>query len=351
MTAPDSNHGVGYALGAAPELIAIRASHLSAMRIFRGCSSEALTPLAQLLRPVHVSAGQVLMRQGEHAVSFLLIQSGTVQIQHTGDDGVVIVDDVSSGDLIGEIALLQHQSRTATVTAATPLTGYIGDTTAFAVMAQLPGLTERMVCMARQRLAAFITPIPVHLADGTELFLRPVLPGDREHSMQHLTEFSSDTFYRRFMSTRAPSATLLNYLFQVDYVNHFAWVLINEAVDADGFVVADARYVRYSEQHQVAEIAFIVADAYQGRGIGDFLMDAVAVAAQVGGVRKLSARMFADNTPMRMIFNRFGASWQRDEPGVVAMVCDVPSGDELRIDATMAAQIRAVATHIMHVIT
>ena len=58
------------------------------------------------------------------------------------------------------------------------------------------------------------------------------------------------------------------------------WVLVD---GPDGPVVADVRFVRDVENPAVAEIAFIVADDYQGRGVGSFLMDALIVAARAGG--------------------------------------------------------------------
>ena len=130
-------------------------------------------------------------------------------------------------------------------------------------MAELPGITERMVRTARQRLAAFVVPIPVSLSDGTELLLRPVLPGDSERSAHGPVEFSSETLYRRFMSTRAPSMALMNYLFQVDYVDHFVWALGRRPGRAGG----RRRAVRpRRDGPDGGRIAFIVGDAYQGRG-------------------------------------------------------------------------------------
>jgi CRP-like cAMP-binding protein len=160
----------------------MRAAELAEMDVFDGCPPEELLPLAERLRPLRAPVGQVLMRQGEQAVSFLLIESGRAEVRHVGEDGEVILDEVSAGVLVGEIALLRNQPRTATVTTTEALSGYIGDEGAFAIMAELPGITERMVRTARQRLAAFVVPIPVSLSDGTELLLRPVLPGDSERS-------------------------------------------------------------------------------------------------------------------------------------------------------------------------
>ncbi len=347
MKAQHGERGFAAALGSNPLLVAMRAAELADMEVFEGCPPEELRPLAERLRPLRAPAGQVLMRQGEQAVSFLLIESGRAEVRHVGEDDVVILDQVSAGVLVGEIALLRNQPRTATVTTTEPLSGYIGDENAFAIMAELPGITERMVRTARQRLAAFIIPIPVRLTDDSELLLRPILPGDSERTGHGHVEFSTETLYRRFMSTRAPSMALMNYLFQVDYVDHFVWALID---GPDGPVVADARFVRDESDPTAAEIAFIVGDAYQGRGIGNLLMDALTVAAQVGGVKRFSARVLSDNVPMRTILDRFGAQWERDEPGVVTTVFDVPKDTALQIDSSLAREIRDVARQVIRAV-
>ena len=325
----------------------VRVDGLSDMELFEDCSDEQVRAMAVRLQPLRATPGEVLMRQGEQAVSFILIQSGRAEIRHTGDDDAVGVDEVCAGVIVGEIALLRDRPRTATVTATESLFGYIGDEKAFSVMADLPGVSERLLRTARQRLAAFVTPIPVVLNDGSELLLRPVLPGDSERSTHPSVEFSSETLYRRFMSTREPSAALMNYLFQVDYVEHFVWVLVD---GADGPVVADVRFVRDATDPSVAEIAFIVADDYQGRGIGSVLMDALTIAAHVGGVRRFTARLLSDNMRMRAILDRYGAQWERDEPGVVTTEFDVPGVDELRIDPATAAAIRTVARQVVRAV-
>lgn len=325
----------------------VRVDGLSDMALFEDCSAEQVRAIAERLQPLRADPGEVLMRQGEQAVSFILIQSGRAEICHTGDDDAVVVDEVCAGVIVGEIALLRDRPRTATVTTTESLFGYVGDDKAFSVMADLPGVSERLLRTARQRLAAFVTPIPVVLNDGSELLLRPVLPGDSERSNHPSVEFSSETLYRRFMSTREPSAALMNYLFQVDYVEHFVWVLVD---GADGPVVADVRFVRDATDPSVAEIAFIVADDYQGRGIGSFLMDALTIAAHVGGVRRFTARLLSDNTGMRAILDRYGAQWERDEPGVVTTEFAVPGVEELRIDPVTTAAIRTVARQVVRAV-
>ena len=159
-------------------LAAVSADELAALEIFKGCRADALVPLAAQLRPLEAAAGKVLMRQGERAESFLLLNSGKVEITHTDGEGVPTVLELAAPLVVGEIALLRDMPRTATVVATEPLTGWVGGHSAFATMLDVPGVMDTMVRTARQRLAAFITPIPIQLRDDSWLYLRPVLPGD-----------------------------------------------------------------------------------------------------------------------------------------------------------------------------
>ncbi|OBG27824.1 acetyltransferase [Mycobacterium sp. E3198] len=326
------------------ELTGARAEELATMDVFAGCPTEDLAPLAARLQPLRAAAGQVLMQQGEQAVSFLLISSGTAEIKRVDSDGTVIAGRVAPGTIVGEIALLRDIPRIATVTTTEPLTGWIGDNDAFTRMLHLPGVMPRLLRTVRQRIAAFITPIPIRVRDGTHLMLRPVLPGDDERTVQGHIQFSGETLYRRFMTARIPSPALLHYLSEVDYVDHFVWVV----TDGDD-PVADARFVRDERDPTVAEVAFTVADAYQGRGIGSFLISALSIAARIDGVERFSARMLSDNLPMRTIMDHYGAVWQREDVGVITTVIDVPR--RLTFGRHLADQIKRVARQVIEAVS
>jgi protein lysine acetyltransferase len=328
-------------------LIAVRADELAALEFFAGCPTEALVPLAAQLRPLTAAPGQVLMQQGELAVSFLLIGSGRAEVTHTGVEGHDTVVELTPGLIVGEIALMRNAPRTATVVATERLTGWVGGREAFSTMLEVPGMVEKLLRTARQRLAAFITPIPVQLRDGTELHLRPVLPGDNERTSNGPVEFSSETLYRRFQSMRRPTRSLMRYLFEVDYVDHFVWVMTD---GFDGPVVADARFVRDESNPSLAEVAFTVADAYQGRGVGSFLMDVVAVTAWYDGIRFFSARVLTDNLPMRTILDRYGALWHRDDLGVVTTVVDIPPPENLTMCSELSGQIRDATRQVIRAV-
>ncbi|OBI71832.1 GNAT family N-acetyltransferase [Mycobacterium sp. E740] len=328
-------------------LTGVRADELIALEIFGGYRAEDLVPLTAQLSPLTAASGQALMLQGELAVSFLLIGSGEAEVTHVGAEGHDTIAKLTPGMIVGEIALLRDTTRSATVIATQPVRGWVGGREAFATLLEIPGMLDRLLSTARQRLAAYVDPIPVRLKDRTQLWLRPVLPGDNERTSKGPVEFSSETLYRRFQSVRIPSKTLMRYLFEVDYEHHFVWVMTD---GPHGPVVADARFVREENDPSVAEVAFLVADAYQHKGVGTFLMGALAIAANFHGVQRFTARVLIDNNAMRSILNRFGAHWERADLGVVTTTIDVPRPANPPFTPELTRQIRDAASQVVRAV-
>jgi len=322
---------------------AVSAADLAALPLFAEISAHDLATLATSLEPLRVAAGEVLTRQGEEAESFAVIASGAVQIQHLGPDGHVATIELAPGTFIGEIALLRGSPRTATAIAHGDVLAYRGGAAAFDLMLAIPAVADRMLRTARQRLAAFLTAIPIHTSDGAELLLRPVLPGDAER-FTGTGSFSRETLYRRYQGA-TPSQSGLVYLFEVDYVDHFVWVAV---AGADGPAVADARFIRDRDDPGSAEVALTVADAYQGRGIGTLLLDALAVAARVDGVGRFHARVLAENPGARALGDKMHLHWEREEPGVVTTAWDVPEPGDLSLPPGLRRQIERVAHQVIH---
>jgi protein lysine acetyltransferase len=320
----------------------VSSEELAALNVFADIPARDLAALAANLEPLHAAAGEVLMRQGEQAVSFSIITSGRVEIRHVGSDGQVVVIELSPGTIIGEIALLRHEARTATAIAKDDVSGYVGYNGAFECMLAIPVVAERMVRTARQRLAAHIAPIPILVEDGAKLLLRPVLPGDAERFKSD-SAFSRETLYRRYQGG-APSEGRLDYLFAVDYVDHFVWVVTH---GLDGPVIADARFIRDEDDLTSAEVALTVADAYQGRGIGTLLLGALAVAARVDGIERFHARVLSDNPPARALGDKVNAHWEQEEPGVVTTTGEIPDLDGLPLDCDTRRQIQHVAHQVV----
>jgi ribosomal protein S18 acetylase RimI-like enzyme len=89
----------------------------------------------------------------------------------------------------------------------------------------------------------------------------------------------------------------------VDFVNHVGLIAL---IDEDGrsVIAGGGRYIVV--QPGQAEVAFIVVDEHQGRGIGRALMRHLASIARAAGLQTLIAEVLPENTPMLQLFKTSG---------------------------------------------
>ena len=169
------------------------------------------------------------------------------------------------------------------------------------------------------------TPVlgPHRLSDGTQVELRPLVPGDREALAERFAALSAESRYHRFLAPmRALTPAMLGHLVDdVDGINHVAIVCEVVGVDAVGI----GRYVRERARPQYAEAAVTVQDGWQGRGVGRLLSSAVACLAWEQGVRYFTAMVHADNAPSLAMLARLGVVTERVASGfgVVEVVVEL----------------------------
>jgi CRP-like cAMP-binding protein len=294
-----------------------------------------LESLAGLVMPFAATAGTVLLRRGDVAEQFLLMTSGRARVA-LGEEAAPKVAVVAEGSIVGEMALLRGTRRSATVTAMTGTRGLKGGRAAFARLLAIPGVLDKVVTTARQRLAAGMLSVPVTLGDGTPAGLRPVYPGDQQELMRGEL-FSARTRYQRFRGAGQVTPALARYLTEVDYVDHFAWV----AVDGADVLIGGVTYVRSASDVALADISLMIKDEFQGRGLGTLLLGAVAIAARRNGIARFSADVLAENAPMRAIFAHAGIRWESAEAGVMHGSVAVPDPGRFGITAGTAAALAA----------
>ncbi len=141
----------------------------------------------------------------------------------------------------------------------------------------------------------------VETIGGSVLHLRPIRPDDGERLTEFHEHLSPQSVYRRFffMHPRLSAAEVERFT-HVDYVDRLALV-----VERPDGLVAVGRYERLPDTGQ-AEVAFVVADEFQHRGIGTVLLEHLADAALPNGITTFTAQTLADNQDMLDVFMKSG---------------------------------------------
>ncbi len=186
------------------------------------------------------------------------------------------------------------------------------------------------------------------LDDGTRVLLRPAGRDDGPAILDGFARCSADTRYFRFLSGGYQlTDERVHALTDADHRHHAVWLAFD--LDASGTPVAAlARFVRSTTETHVAEVAFIVADDYQGRGLGRLLLDALRVSAAVDGVTTFVAQVLAENGPMKSLLLHRGAHVvARDGPELrIALPLDDPVLPPIAPDLERALRVGAEdATH------
>ncbi len=168
-----------------------------------------------------------------------------------------------------------------------------------------------------------ICPYPCHyihstkMKDGTRYLIRPIKPEDEPLMEELFYTFSEETVRNRFFQYKKEISheELARYC-QVDYDREIALVA---AVDDDGRerLIGVCR-LTIMPDGRAAEMAVVVADAWQGQGIGKKLMENTIKIAKERGIREIWMDVLADNKPMNGLSRRMGfKKAESEDPDIV----------------------------------
>ena len=165
----------------------------------------------------------------------------------------------------------------------------------------------------------------VVLSDGGTVHLRPIRPADADRVVALHSRFSERTRYLRYFGAypRIPARDLTRFV-TVDGVDRVALVA---ELGAD--LIAIGRYDRLPGTDDDAEVAFVVEDAHQGRGLGPVLLEHLAAAGRQRHVKRFVAEILPDNRTMVRVFLDAGYSTEhRYADGVVRLSFPIAETDE-----------------------
>jgi len=143
------------------------------------------------------------------------------------------------------------------------------------------------------------------LHDGTEIFFRPVKPTDEPALSEMLYSLSEESVRKRYMTrTKAFPHKDVQQLTNIDYKNDLAIVGVVPGVSGEQIVAIGQYFL--DPKTQSAEVAFIVQDEWQQKGMGTFLLDYLTQIAKQRGVKRFYGKVLPNNKPMLAIFYNSG---------------------------------------------
>ncbi|GLW51692.1 acyl-CoA synthetase [Streptomyces sp. NBRC 14336] len=171
----------------------------------------------------------------------------------------------------------------------------------------------------------------VVLRDGGTARIRPITVDDAERLVSFYEQVSDESKYYRFFAPYPRlSAKDVHRFTHHDFVDR-----VGLAATVGGEFIATVRYDRIgadgmpaSAPADEAEVAFLVQDAHQGRGVASALLEHVAAVARERGIRRFAAEVLPANTKMIKVFTDAGYTQKRSfEDGVVRLEFDLEPTD------------------------
>ena len=141
------------------------------------------------------------------------------------------------------------------------------------------------------------------LNDGSPVTIRAARPDDKERIVTAFLALGPRSIYARFFHAKTElSEQELRLLTEIDYVSAVV-LLATIGAQPQETVIGLGRYVASGRG---AEVAFVVADDYVGRGIGGRLLDHLTHIARENGMAKFEADVLEDNAAMLAVFRDSG---------------------------------------------
>ncbi|MFO7278887.1 MAG: cyclic nucleotide-binding domain-containing protein [Thermoanaerobacterales bacterium] len=124
-------------------------NHLASVPLFSGCTTKELREIAKATVELTLDEGKEFVTQGDVGREAFVIVEGTAEVVRAGE----VIATLGPGDCVGELALLDHGPRTASVRAKTPLTVLVLGPREFSgLLDEVPALTHKILASLASRV-------------------------------------------------------------------------------------------------------------------------------------------------------------------------------------------------------
>ncbi len=142
------------------------------------------------------------------------------------------------------------------------------------------------------------------LSDGCPIEIRALRQEDEADMLAAIGQTSAQSLQRRFfVMKRHFSDKERAFFMDIDFKDHVAIVALADEADRKA-IVGGGRYIVFEPGR--AEMAFVVIDAWQRRGVGSILMRHLVKIARDAGLQELTAEVLPENAAMLKVFGKFG---------------------------------------------
>ena len=188
--------------------------------------------------------------------------------------------------------------------------------------------------------------VPVVLTDGSILQLRPIRPDDVAKLQALFYRLSPKTVYLRFHHVlKQMSKEEASRFCNVDYVDAFALVATLGEGDSSR-IIAVGRYYRLPAR-DMAEVAFLVEDIYQGKGIATLLLEHLSRIARENGIHAFVGEVLTENIKMLQVLEESGFQLsQKSEHGVCQVTLNIAPTEAAAIKSAGREKTATVASLI-----
>jgi len=149
---------------------------------------------------------------------------------------------------------------------------------------------------------------------GRPFRFRPIRPDDEDMMVKMFSTFSKETIFHRFFTTVTMQPSKATRFTHIDYKRQMA-IVCEEETGGERHLVGVARYNTSPESDIEAEMAIVIGDPWQGKGVGAALLNYLLEIAELEGFKKLYGLVHYDNMAVPRMFDKMKRPHRAESTG------------------------------------